>query len=93
MFENYIDSILASKVLKVHSETVKRLIRGKVPYDKVRRQVDNRVRSYRHICWKLQRSLKVSIQASVIGRPIDLGRGVNILYDNSGLNSLVGANT
>ncbi len=35
MFENYIDVLEASKILKVHPETIKRLIReGKLPATK-----------------------------------------------------------
>lgn len=35
MFENYMDALEASKILKVHPETVKRLIReGKLPATK-----------------------------------------------------------
>ena len=42
MFENYIDVIEASKILNVHPETVKRLIReGKLTATKVREQMDH----------------------------------------------------
>ena len=42
MFENYIDVIEASKILDVHPETVKRLIReGQAHRYQVRQQVDH----------------------------------------------------
>ena len=51
MLENYIDVIEVSKILDVHPETVKRLIReGKLPATKFGEQVDNRTGPAPSVC-------------------------------------------
>ena len=54
MFENYVDVIEASKILDVHPETVKRLIReGKLTATKFREQVDHGARPAPNVCQHL----------------------------------------
>ena len=77
MLENYIDVIEASRILDVHPETVKRLIReGQAPCHQVWEQVDHGARAAPDVCqhlrrkpWKGEETLVISLRT--VEREID----------------------